>query len=257
MKVHRTIPLVLLIVSSTTAQADPQPMRTAEPRHKLQTSGAAPTRSVAVYVSDFELDILHDKVTTSAPSSNPAGTMSNTLSSTAPNTPRTPPSTTQPSRTSASSQREGTPAEQANALVSAMSETLVSALEKAGYRTRRLSAGEPRPAVGMQIRGVFAEADEENRVRRLLLGGVTVTPKMLLFVGINNLARPEQPLYGFANPPSKDSRHGPVITVTSYAPVSRFELERKPSDDDLKRIAAQIAASFTALLTANPTAVTR
>src|SRR6266568_5042784 len=56
------------------------------------------------------------------------------------------------------------------------------------------------------------------------------------------------------NPPSNDGRHGPVITVTSYAPVARFEMEREPADEDLKKIASQIAAALTALLNANPTA---
>ena len=77
---------------------------------------------------------------------------------------------------------------------------------------------------------------------------------MLLYVGVSNLARPEQPLYELANPPSNDGRHGPVITVTSYAPVARFEMDRDPADEDLKRIASQIAAALTALLNANPMA---
>ena len=104
------------------------------------------------------------------------------------------------------------------------------------------------------VLGVFGEADERNRVRRLLVGSDPITSNMLLYVGVSNLARPEQPLYELANPPSNDGRHGPVITVTSYAPVARFEMDREPADEDLKKIASQIAAALTALLNANPTA---
>jgi len=73
-------------------------------------------------------------------------------------------------------------------------------------------------------------------------------------VGVNNLAQPEQPLYELANPASNDGRHGPVITVTSYAPAARFELARSPSDEEFQKISKQIAAALTALLNANPLA---
>jgi hypothetical protein len=133
-----------------------------------------------------------------------------------------------------------------------MSENLVRALNQAGYNAGRLPAGKPVPKTGLRIRGVFAEADENNRARRLLIGGDPTGPKIVLFVGVNNLAQPEQPLYELANPPIPDSRHGPVITVTSYAPAARFELSRDPADDEFKKIATQIAADLTALLNANP-----
>jgi hypothetical protein len=133
-----------------------------------------------------------------------------------------------------------------------MSENLIRALTQAGYDAQRLPAGASLPKTGLRIRGVFAEADERNRARRLLVGGEQVSPNMILFVGVNNLARPEQPLYQLANPPANDSRHGPVITVTSYAPASRFELSRDPSGDELKNIATKIAADLTALVNANP-----
>jgi hypothetical protein len=136
-----------------------------------------------------------------------------------------------------------------------MSESLVKALEKAGYTVRRLRPGDARPATGLRIRGVFAEADERNRVRRLLVGSDSIAPKMLLYVGVTNLARPEQPLYELANPPSNDGRHGPVITVTSYSPAARFEMGKNPTEDDLKKIASEIAADLNALLNANPLTV--
>jgi hypothetical protein len=133
-----------------------------------------------------------------------------------------------------------------------MSENLVRALNQAGYNAGRLPAGNALPKTGLRIRGVFAEADEKNRARRLLVGGEPVSPNILLFVGVNNLTQPEQSLYELAYPPIPDSRHGPVITVTSYAPAARFELSRDPADDEFKKIATQITAGFTALLNANP-----
>ncbi|MGB6880795.1 MAG: hypothetical protein WBD23_16300 [Candidatus Acidiferrales bacterium] len=68
----------------------------------------------------------------------------------------------------------------------------------------------------MRIRGVFAEADEQNRAHRLLVDGEPVGGNLILYVGINNLKNPEQRLYELADPPANDPRHGQVITVTSY-----------------------------------------
>jgi hypothetical protein len=76
---------------------------------------------------------------------------------------------------------------------------------------------------------------------------------MLVYVGVDDLARPEQPLYELAKPPSNDGKHGPVITVTSYSPVARFEMDKNPSDDDIKKITRDIVADLNALLRANPT----
>jgi hypothetical protein len=133
-----------------------------------------------------------------------------------------------------------------------MSENLAKALEKSGYSARRQRAGEATPQAGLRIRGVFAEPDEQNRIRRLVVGGDSTTPKMLLYVGVDDLTRPEQPLYELAKPPSTDSGHGPVITVTSFSPVVRFELNKNLSDDDLKKIAGDIVADLNELLRANP-----
>jgi hypothetical protein len=142
--------------------------------------------------------------------------------------------------------------DRANELINLVAENVVSALRTAGYAARRLRLSQPRPQQGLLIRGVFAEPDEKNRPRRLFFGDPATSPRMLLYVGVNNLARPEQTLYEFANPPAPDGRYGPVITVTSYSPAARFELAKNPSGDELKRVASQIAADLTALVHANP-----
>ncbi len=132
-----------------------------------------------------------------------------------------------------------------------MSEGLVKALEKAGYTVHRQRAGEAPPQTGLRIRGVFAEPDEQNRIRRLVVGGGSTSPRMLLYVGVDNLARPEQPLYELANPASSDGRRGPVITVTSFSPVARFEMDKNPADDDIQKITTALVADLNALLNAN------
>jgi hypothetical protein len=232
--------------------------------HQPRTGNASPAELPLVYLSDFELDILRGGVVKTSPPRNSSGTTSGARakvpsaspSTTAPgNPPPASPDKPPPPAAAARPESKEDPATQeANELVTAMAENLVSALEKAGYTVRRLRASEALPKVGLRIRGVFAEPDEQNRIRRLLVGSGSNSPNILLYVGVNNLAQPEQPLYELANPPSNDGKHGPVITVTSYSPAVRFELARNPSDEELKKIAAQIAADLTGLVNANPLA---
>jgi hypothetical protein len=235
-----------------------------------QSENATPSNGIVVYVGDFDLDIYRSGFkmrrpatsagaasttspaalssgSTSGSSATPAATSSVSASPNSSNSAR---STMRSS--SADPDSDDSVMDRANELINLVAENVVSALRTAGYRARRFRLGQPRPPKGLLIRGVFAEPDEKNRARRLFFGGPGTSPRMLLYVGVNDLARPEQPLYEFADPPVPDSRYGPVITVTSYSPAARFELEKNPSDEEVKKTAAQIAADLTALLHANP-----
>ena len=81
-----------------------------------------------------------------------------------------------------------------------------------------------------------------------------LTPKFFLYVGIFNLARPDQPLYQLAAEQPGGSQFGPVITLNNYIPLAKYELDKNPTEEDVRKICAQIAASLTALLGANPNA---
>jgi len=251
------LPLVTLPVAAQSAPQQtsaelnfPQPPSAA-------TASAAPTGAPVVYVSDFDLDVVQRKpapksraTRTSQPSK--PGSTSRSPSG----VPRKGPSpasepTTSQNTESADTSDEETPADQANTLVKAVSENIIRALTKAGFDARRLSSGAPLPQQGVRIRGVFAEADEMNRARRLLVGGEPAGPNIILYVGVNNLKNPEQPLYVLADPPAPDPRHGPVITVTSYAPAARYELSRDPSGEELEKVAAKVAADLGSLVSAN------
>jgi hypothetical protein len=223
-----------------------------------RTENANPAELPLVYVSDFDLDILRGGAVKASPPRNSSSTTSGTRAKVPPASPSTSapgnPPPAPPAATARPDQKEDPATQEANELVTAMAENLVSALEKAGYTVLRLRAGAALPKLGLRIRGVFAEPDERNRIRRLLVGNGSSSPNILLYVGVNNLAQPEQPLYELANPPSNDGKHGPVITVTSYSPAVRFELARNPSDEELKKIGAQIAGDLTGLVNANPMA---
>jgi uncharacterized protein DUF4410 len=249
--------LVLLPLVTLPVAAQSAPQQSAEPDSPQSSAAAAPAGAPVVYVSDFDLDVVQRKpspkprATRTSPPPKPAS--SSRSSSGVPRTGPTPASerTTSQSTESADAADEETPADQANALVKAVSENIIRALTQAGIDARHLGANAPFPKAGVRVRGVFAEADEMNRARRLLVGGEPVGPNIILYVGVNNLKNPEQPLYVLADPPANDPRHGPVITVTSYAPAARYELSRDPSGEELQKISKQIAADLGALVNAN------
>lgn len=229
----------------------------------MAAAATAPADAPVVYVSDFDLDVVQRKPAPKAPAAQTSprskpGSSSASTSRAVSGVPRNGPSPatepTAPQSTDADASdasKEETPADQANTLVKAVSENIIRALTEAGFDARRISANEPLPRTGVRIRGVFAEADEQNRARRLLVGGEPVGPNIILYVGVNNLKSPDQPLYLLADPPAPDPRHGPVITVTSYAPAARYELSRDASGEELQKISKQIAADLSALVSAN------
>jgi hypothetical protein len=128
---------------------------------------------------------------------------------------------------------------------------LVQVLQKNGFQTAR--RGRALPA-GAQIRGVFAEPDALNRVRRSILGTSSPNAKFLLYVGVFNMAREPQPLYQLATDQPQSAEYGPIITLNNYIPLAKYELNKNPSEEEVQKICKQIAASLVALLQANPNA---
>jgi hypothetical protein len=147
-------------------------------------------------------------------------------------------------------------AEQAGRLIDYMSLTLIKELEKAGFSAHRLRPEDSRPTDGIRISGIFAEPDEQNRLRRAVMGAFTPDGKMALFVGIANLARPDQAIYAAADS-SGANKAGAVITVSSYAPVARFEIGKFTTEKAVKDTATSIVAGLSALLAANVVAMTQ
>ncbi|HXM96111.1 MAG TPA: DUF4410 domain-containing protein [Candidatus Dormibacteraeota bacterium] len=195
-----------------------------------QQATNTPPANTVVYVSDFELDIQNAKQDKSS------------TSGTAP----------QPEV-----KKLDEPEQIAKRLQELMSTALVKELGKAGYRARRMAASDIRRNEGVQIRGIFAEVDEKNRLHRAVFGNDPAKTKLQLFVSVNNLASPEQPIYGIAEPQSTVPKMGVLITISPYAPVAKFELEKNATDAMIQKTASEIVSGLNTLLKANPSAVTQ
>jgi hypothetical protein len=219
----------------TTTQSSAETSTQSAPQTSQDSTPAPPDKSKIVYVSDFELDAVeaNGKLAKSVPAVAPSAAAQ------------------------LDPKREQGPVEQAGRLVDFMSATLVKELEKAGYSARRLRPGETRPTDGIRISGIFGEPDGQNQLRRAILGPISGDGKMALFVGISNLARPDQAFYAAAEPSGTDNKAGAVITVSSYAPVAKFDIGKNTTEKAVKDTATGIVADLSALLSANIVALTQ
>ena len=145
--------------------------------------------------------------------------------------------------------------EQARRLTDFFSTTLLQTLQKKGYAAARESR--TRPSNGVLIRGIFTEYDDMNRVRSAILGSASTNPKAVLYVGIFSLSRPDQPLYEPASVQSPDNRYGPIIILNNYIPLAKYELDKNPTEEEVRRVCSRIVNDLTNLLDANPYALAK
>jgi hypothetical protein len=151
---------------------------------------------------------------------------------------------------------EDDPRKLASYLVDLMSTRLLVALRKAGYSATRMHPGDDRPDSGVQIRGLFAEVDEENHWRRAVIRSATDSGKMEALVSVANLAKPEQALYEIAPLPGNEDKPGAVITLSPYVPLTKYDLSKDADENVFKTIAPRVVNDLTDLLNRNPAAIT-
>jgi hypothetical protein len=184
-----------------------------------------------VYISDFELDVL------------PASSERTTSTAT--------PAPTPP----AAAKQAEEARKQAGHLVDQMGVDLLLAFQKAGYSAVRLRSGDARPDHGVLIRGLFAEIDRENHWRRAVIRSGSDSGKIQILVSVANLSKPDQTLYEIANLPGNGNKPGAVITPSPYVPLAKFDFDKDATGDAFQKTAARIVKDLTALLNANPAAV--
>ena len=200
-----------------------------------------------VYVYDFELDVVPARAANQSPTSfRPA------------------PPTIGPSPMSLMQQprkKQLTPEQEtrkhASELVNWMSASIIAELQNAGYTANRLHANDVRPSSGVAIRGLFAEIDKENHWRRAVIHTADDSGKMQALVSVANLAKPDQTLYEIAPLPDNEPQPGAVITLSPYVPLTKYEIDKQADQAAFQALAARVVKDLTALLAANPTALTQ
>jgi len=177
------------------------------------------TKEMTVYVSDFELDAQNVQVDQGSAISQ-----------------RRPGILERPKK-----KEQQDPAAQAKMLVDTMSQSIISDLQKAGYKAQRLTSDEPKPSTGAWVHGVFTQADEGNRLHRAVIGFGSGQAKMELFVTLTDLARPEKPLYEASSEGASKDRPGAVISMNPYVAAAKFVMEKNAPEKTVKSTASTIS----------------
>lgn len=136
------------------------------------------------------------------------------------------------------------PASEAKKLVSDMANDIVNDLKKAGYKAQRLSASDAKPGTGVWVHGVFTELDEGNRTRRAVIGFGAGESKMNLYVAVNDLAHPDQPLYNVAESGDSGKKVGTAITMNPYVAAAKFVMEKNAPEKTIKKTAGEISQNL-------------
>jgi hypothetical protein len=221
-RASRIVSVVLLAACLPLLAADHGP-------HGLGRAQSDPSdaKKVPIYIKDFELVAVPTKRVPAPPRNAPNGNSADT----------------------------DPPAVQARRIIDGFGTTLTQTFQKNGYTAARENGS--LPTEGLLLRGVFAEPDDQNRIRRAILGAGAPGPNLLLYVGAFNLTRPDQPLYLRAPVHSDDPHYGPIISLNSYVPMVKFDVPKDPAASDVEKICSQIVSQITALLVANPNAMSQ
>lgn len=137
--------------------------------------------------------------------------------------------------------KEQDPATQAKKTVDEMAADIVSDLKKAGFKAERIGTTDARPSTGIWVHGVFTELDEGNRLHRAIIGFGAGETKMDLYVTLNDLAHPDQPLYSVAEGGDSGKKMGAVITMNPYVAAAKFVMEKNAPEKTVKKTASEIS----------------
>ncbi|MGK9233514.1 DUF4410 domain-containing protein [Inquilinus limosus] len=136
-------------------------------------------------------------------------------------------------------------------LVNRMSDALVADLKEAGFQSRRLRVGEPYPARGWVVRGIFTEIDTGNRIRRAVIGFGVGGTEMQLQVAVSDLARhPAQAFYDFSAAASSGRGPGAIVFRNPYVAIAKLVLTKHAPERDVEKIARQITGELVRLASA-------
>jgi hypothetical protein len=129
-----------------------------------------------------------------------------------------------------------------------MTNGVVSELQKAGFKTRRLLSFEAPPTEGLLVSGAFMQLSEGNQMQRALLGFGTGRAKVELSVSLTNIACSGKPLYGTSTKKNSSIRPGAAIAFNPYAGaagfVAKFAMTKNAPEKMVKETASQVAAEL-------------
>ncbi len=130
-------------------------------------------------------------------------------------------------------------------LVNYMAECIVKDLKNKEFSSQRLVLGQPLPSDGWLVRGVFAQVDKGNRLRRAIIGFGVGKTDLQVVAAVDNLADgPPKPLYQVQTDATSGKGPGaaPFIVLSPASVAVNFVM----AGNDIKRNAKQTAAKIAA-----------
>lgn len=185
----------------------------------------ASAKPVVVYVADFEIGVVKHEDGMLSGRPGPVGRIGQRLYGTS-----------------------SDPAARAQQLVDLMANSLVKELSKSGFNVLRLPPGNPVPAAGWFVRGIFTEVQEGNRLQRAMIGFGQGQTDIQVVTTIDNLSQgPPKPLYEVATDATSGKTPGaaPTLIIGPYGAAARFVMAGKDLNKNVKQTAAKIAEQMT------------
>ncbi|MFM0639026.1 DUF4410 domain-containing protein [Paraburkholderia metrosideri] len=183
-----------------------------------------------VYVSDFELDVANVK-----PDSGP-GQRVRRLRGLLPSGP-------------GPLGEDKNPEDHARNIVNEMADALTADLKRGGVDARRVAPGQPLPAMGWQVRGVFLSVDDGNRLRRAMVGLGAGQNDIQVAVSCDSLGTADlPPLYQAVEEADSKGKPGAVIKLNPYVIAAKFVMASGDEKKTIKKTAQEISDSVIARL---------
>jgi hypothetical protein len=130
-------------------------------------------------------------------------------------------------------------------LVNYMAESIVSDLQDKGFPAQRLAPGQLLPSDGWLVRGVFAQVDKGNRLRRAIIGFGAGKTDLQVVTTVDNLADgPPEPLYQVQTDATSGQAPGaaPFIVLNPASVAVKFAMAGNDIKRNAKNTAAKIAS---------------
>jgi hypothetical protein len=82
-------------------------------------------------------------------------------------------------------------------------------------------------------------------MRRAVIGFGAGASKMDLYVAVNDLAHPDQPLYNASESGDSGKKVGAAITMNPYVAAAKFVMEKNAPEKTIKKTAGDISQDLT------------
>lgn len=138
--------------------------------------------------------------------------------------------------------KDKNPQDHARDIVNEMGDALTADLKKGGVDARRLAPGQPLPAAGWQVRGVFLSVDDGNRLRRAMVGFGAGQNNIQVAVSCDSLATADlPPLYEAVEEADSKGKPGAAIKLNPYVIAAKFVMASGDEKKTIEKTAQQIS----------------